>query len=243
MKILLVFLVFFPSVCQSTDSEVKINYKINASAFINILPKQSILGLIQPNAADHPILEGETAREPGGGEHAVPLLFIVIAFTLTLVAGFIWVERGVQHSGKLHLNLLVFAAVFVILNAVLLDALKLDKYKHHFEDIIWSGIAFIGLIVLIIILNRIKQPRFIIVFLFSIPQLVIILILLNFFHRTYFKICNNNCVMRGSQAGNTFDLPCSDNIAFMALHHTEKTNVMDYLKDYETAKTLPLGYL
>jgi hypothetical protein len=50
----------------------------------------------------------------------------------------------------------------------------------------------------------------------------------------YYKLCNDQCVMYGSGAGDTFDAPCSDNVSFMMAHKVTGDTPAQYEAEYLT---------
>jgi hypothetical protein len=51
----------------------------------------------------------------------------------------------------------------------------------------------------------------------------------------YYKLCDDHCVMRGSQFGDRYDLPCSDNVSFMMAHKATGIEPDAYEADFITS--------
>src|SRR5688572_15969816 len=51
----------------------------------------------------------------------------------------------------------------------------------------------------------------------------------------YYKLCDDQCVMHGSQFGKRFDLPCSDNVSFMMAHKVTGIEPDAYQTDFTGA--------
>ena len=263
MKTLLVFSIFLifsicPSLHSDNLSESRVAYSGTADSsqtqVQQSVPGNSNLSSLSAgirNYADHPVLQGERATDAGSSavEHLAPLIFMVIAFVLAVVAGCLslywrWYQPEEENLRGLTRNLvglLVVSCAFTLITAMLLinifswsDDNHSEGTRSHLLELILSVGAFICISTWI----ASKQRRGLI-YLAAFFQLFVIIILL--VPRNIYKICNDGCVMHGSQAGVIFDQPCADNIAFMTLHHTNDISVEDF-NSYYDASSFPLFY-
>lgn len=197
-------------------------------------------------AGDHPVVMGERAGDVGSGpvEHLAPIIFMVMAFLITVIVGIIlwrnktWVIPAILSSVFALVTFLLLANVNFYISDQHPD-LNLTRHSHHWPEMVLSLIACALMFVLLFFFS--SAVRYFLVFIAGAAELVVIVILLQIFpHHQFYKICNGDCLMRGSQAGVAFDLPCADNVAFMALHHTTGITPDDFRSTYVESGSLPL---
>lgn len=194
--------------------------------------------------------------------HLIEILFSFLTFLVLLITGFLMIRKepavqmqvqGVastpqQDPHRKFFNLFV---VLMVLSGVYIVLIIFNL--AHFTDDFFRGLllGFLALFLIVTLLCLIliflwrnaiviSDQRFqVSIFYASFLALTGVFILL--FPNRYFKLCNGDCIMLGSQTGLVFDQPCADNIAFMTLHHTMNLDVDDYENRYETTP-FPLFY-
>jgi hypothetical protein len=206
---------------------------------------------------DHPVVIGQRPTGDAGvgaTEHLAPLIFMVMAFLITVITGVVLRERGFiwNPSDRLFWKSPIVIAALAICCAVVAILLLLNvnyylsdahpgilssTHSHHDTEI-WLAIAAC-ILVFLTLLSFGSFVKIIFVLVAGVAEMVVIVILLNIFPDQIYKMCNGQCVMRGSQAGVAFDLPCADNVAFMSLHHATEIHPQVYLDSFATTSELP----
>src|SRR5688500_3529353 len=158
-------------------------------------------------ATDHPLTLGETARDFGGAfEHLAPLIFMVISFLITMIAGsFLW-ERGyiwdklqvpppLEPRNRIPWATTILAALFSLVTALLLlnvignymanvphvednDTNMWDS--HHLPEILLSLAAFALLLAVVLFLQRFSYAKMFIISFEVLLYLFVILIVFKF---------------------------------------------------------------
>lgn len=202
-------------------------------------------------------------------EHLAPLILMVLAFLISFVAGCLWWSRMGDLATLLMSSMItmaVMSTVFSFASGLLLanagsylshtgqtgesDDLNFVQrltHSHHWPEILFCVLSVVILIVVFILLNRIRVNKYpkgsyltnSLIFVTSAFQLVVIIILLNIFPKNNWRLCDDTCVMLGSQAGIAFDMPCSDNVAFMALHHASQIIPKNYIERFVKSEVFP----
>lgn len=236
--------------CQPNDrgsvQQLSASARLSARPPGNMMDHAVVIG--QRPTGDHAVVIGQRPTGDAGTgatEHLAPLIFMVIAFALTMIAAALIWERKFLKTPK---AMTILALVGVLISGLLLagvNAYIADQHHgglsdvfhgHHGTEIWLSLIALIALLVTFINEKGAKVGGSIFA---AACEIVVIGILLNLLPDYVYKMCDGQCVMRGSQAGVNYDLPCGDNIAFMALHYPTNIDPQTYYNTFIADEELP----
>jgi hypothetical protein len=217
-----------------------------ATAPGNMMDHAVVIG--QRPAGDHAVIIGQRPTGDAGSgaiEHLAPLILMVIAFLITIISGAVIWERK---FGKTPWATVVLASIAVIVVLLLLagvNAYIADQHhggvsalthSHHWPEIVLS---FIAVVALVLSFPNWNGWKLVFTAAAGLCEAIVIVILLNICPNYAYKLCDGECVMLGSQAGTTFDLPCGDNVAFMALHYPTNITPRAYYERFTSEEQLP----
>lgn len=212
----------------------------------NMMDHAVVIG--QRPTGDHAVVIGQRPTGDAGAgatEHLAPLIFMIIAFLITIISGVVIWERNFAKTPWATVVLASVSVVAALLLLIGINSYIADQHHggivsvlhgHHLLEIVLSLAA---LLTLLLSFANWGQGKLALTAVAGLSEAVVIVILLNVFPDYVYKMCNGQCVMRGSQAGVDFDLPCGDNIAFMALHYPTDIDPQTYKDSFATNEQLP----